>query len=84
MGRGREGLILSMSDVLVICISSFFGQPQKFLKASCLDHLGKFSRYQSRDLSEILRNTENTKEKKKEEKRKGKRIKTMKDNKMLE
>ena len=49
-----------MSDVSVKRISSFFGQPQKFLKASCLDHVRKFSRYQARHLSEILPNTENT------------------------
>ena len=56
---------VSVSDVWVtgIRISSFFGQTQKFLKGSCLDHVGKFRCYQARHLSEILPNTENTKKK---------------------
>ena len=38
-----------------------FGQPQKFLKASCLAFMcRKFSRYQVRHSSEILPNTQNT------------------------
>ena len=45
----------------VIRISSFFGRPRKFLKASRSDHVRKFSRYQARHSSEILPNTQNTK-----------------------
>ena len=49
--------------VLVYKLCSFhpFGQPQKFLKVSCLAFMcRKFSRYQVRHSSEILPNTQNT------------------------
>jgi len=46
----------------VIRIPSF-GQPQKVLKASCLDHVRKFSCYQGRHL---LPNTEKNTKKKEE------------------
>ena len=35
--------------MLFICISSFFGKPQKFPKASCSDHVRKFSHYVKQD-----------------------------------
>ena len=60
--------------IKVIRIASF-GQPQKFLTASCLDHVHKFSCYQAR-------HCQIQKKQKKGGKRKGKRIRTMKDNKM--
>jgi len=49
-----------------------------------LDCVCKFRCYQARHLSEILLQIQKIRKKKKEEKRKGKRIRTTKDNKMLE
>ena len=56
-----QKLRLLVVSVEVMRISSFFGQPQNFLKASCSAFMWrKCSRYQARHSSEILPNTQNT------------------------